>query len=56
MLVTGSLSPSVFHRFADRLEELLPDVQRVEIPDASHIVHEDNPEDLNAAVLAFCGG
>jgi pimeloyl-ACP methyl ester carboxylesterase len=37
----------------DRLEELLPNAARVEIPDASHIMHEDNPDAYHQAVLSF---
>jgi pimeloyl-ACP methyl ester carboxylesterase len=37
----------------DRLEELLPRVERIEIPGASHITHEDNAPAYRAAVLSF---
>jgi len=53
LLITGSNSPAVFHRVIDRLEELLPRAERVEIPDASHIMHEDNPAASNAALRSF---
>jgi pimeloyl-ACP methyl ester carboxylesterase len=53
LLATGARSPAVFHRLTDRLEELLPQAQRVEIPAASHGMHEDNPAAFNAAVLGF---
>ncbi|MGI9173950.1 MAG: alpha/beta fold hydrolase [Rhodothermales bacterium] len=53
LLMTGQASPLVFHRLADRLEELLPETERAEIPGASHIMHEDNAPAYNAAVLAF---
>jgi pimeloyl-ACP methyl ester carboxylesterase len=53
LLITGQRSPGLFHRLTDRLEELLPHCERVTIPEASHIVHEDNPTAYNAAVLAF---
>lgn len=53
LLVVGARSPTVFHRFADRLEELLPNVERVCIPDASHITHEDNPAAFDEAVMGF---
>jgi pimeloyl-ACP methyl ester carboxylesterase len=55
LLVTGDRSPRIFHRFIDRLEELLPRTERVRIPAASHIVHEDNPEAFEAAVMGFLG-
>lgn len=53
LLLTGQSSPPVFHRLADRLEELLPANERQEIPNASHIMHEDNPAAFNATVLDF---
>ena len=53
MLLTAQASPRVFHRLADRLEELLPHAERVEIPDASHIMHEDNAPVFNTAVRSF---
>jgi pimeloyl-ACP methyl ester carboxylesterase len=53
LLVQGQHSPALFRRLLDRLEELLPDTERVEIPGASHIMHEDNPSAYNVAVLSF---
>jgi pimeloyl-ACP methyl ester carboxylesterase len=53
LLVSGHDSPAVFHRCLDRLEELLPRTERIEIGGASHIVHEDNTPTYNAAVLSF---
>jgi pimeloyl-ACP methyl ester carboxylesterase len=53
LLVGGARSPALFRRLLDRLEELLPRCERVEIAGASHIVHEDDPAAFDAAVLAF---
>jgi pimeloyl-ACP methyl ester carboxylesterase len=53
LLVSAHNSPRVFHRLADRLEELLPRCTRIEIPEASHIVHEDNAPAFTAAVRSF---
>ena len=53
MLLTAQSSPRVFHRLADRLEELLPQAERVEVPDASHIMHEDNAPAFSTAVRSF---
>jgi len=53
LLITGRHSHRLFHRLADRLEELLPYSERVEIEDASHIMHEDNPSAYNRAVESF---
>lgn len=53
LLGNGTRSPRVFHYLTDRLHDLLPRSQHVEISAASHLVHEDNPQAYNAAVLAF---
>jgi len=55
LLVTGERSPVLWHRLTDRLEELIPDTKRVDIPNASHIVHEDNAAAFNQTVLSFLG-
>jgi pimeloyl-ACP methyl ester carboxylesterase len=55
LLLTGEHSPPSLLRMTDRLEELLPNVERVEIPDASHGMHEDNPPATNEAILGFLG-
>jgi len=55
LLATGELSPRVFLRLADRLEELLPIVERVEIRGASHLVHEENASAVNEAIVEFLG-
>ncbi|MEZ5553406.1 MAG: alpha/beta hydrolase [Pseudomonadales bacterium] len=53
LLVTGEKSPTFLHRLTDRLEELMPNTERMKIPEASHIMHEDSPEAYNQAVLSF---
>ena len=53
LLVTGEHSPAFLLRLTDRLEELLPLVDRVEIPGASHVMHEDAPAAVNDAILGF---
>jgi len=53
LLVTGQESIALFRIMVDRLEELLPSTGRVEIPGASHLVHEENPPAFNAALLRF---
>jgi pimeloyl-ACP methyl ester carboxylesterase len=53
LLIAGADSPAIFPRLLDRLEALLPRAQRVTIPAASHIVHEDAPSAYDAAVGAF---
>ena len=53
LLLTGQNSPAFLLRLTDRLEELLPNVERAEIPNASHVMHEDNPAATNSAILDF---
>ncbi|MFN2291240.1 MAG: alpha/beta fold hydrolase [Anaerolineae bacterium] len=53
LLLAAQQSPRIWHRLLDRLEELLPEAERVEILDASHIMHEDNRDAYNRAVLSF---
>jgi pimeloyl-ACP methyl ester carboxylesterase len=53
LLLTAERSPRLFHRLADRLNELLPNVETATISDASHIMHEDNPAAYNSTVLSF---
>jgi pimeloyl-ACP methyl ester carboxylesterase len=53
LLVNGRHSHRVFHRLTDRLEELLPRAERIEIAGSSHIVHEDDPQAFNRAVQSF---
>ncbi len=53
LLITGERSPRLFHRFIDRLQGLLPHSERIQIPGASHIMHEDNGAAYSSAVLSF---
>lgn len=53
LLLTAERSPAVFRRLTERLEELLPDAKRIEIPAASHGMHEENPDSVNEALLGF---
>lgn len=56
LLVSGQLSRRLFQHLLDRLEELLPRTTRIEVPGASHIMHEDNPSAYNAELLSFLRG
>lgn len=56
LLLHGERSPRLFRLRADRLEELLPNVRRMEVPAASHIMHEDNPQVVNEAIAGFLRG
>jgi len=55
LLLTGDDSPRLAHLMTDRLEELLPNVERGRIPDASHDMHLDNPVAASEAILRFLG-
>jgi pimeloyl-ACP methyl ester carboxylesterase len=53
LLLTGENSIGLFHRLTERLAELLPRVERIEIPGASHMIHETNAPAYNRAVQSF---
>ncbi|MFN2526780.1 MAG: alpha/beta fold hydrolase [Actinomycetota bacterium] len=53
LLVYGERSPNGLRKLSDRLKELLPNVETVEIPNASHVMHYENPDATNAAILDF---
>ena len=53
LLITGEKSPPLWHKLTARLEELIPDTRHADIPNASHIMHEDNAPAYNQVVLAF---
>ena len=53
LLMTGERSPAYPLRLTDRLAELLPNVERVEIAGASHLMHEENAGAVNEAILGF---
>ena len=55
LLLTGEGSPAFLLRLSDRLEELLPVVECVEIPNASHAMHEENSAAVNEAIIEFLG-
>lgn len=53
LLVTGERSARVLHSITDRLERSLPQVERVDIERASHLMFEERPAEFNRVVLAF---
>lgn len=53
MLLGGKDSPPLFGHLLDRLEELLPNVERAVIGGSSHNVHEDNAEEFVRRVSRF---
>ncbi len=53
LVMNGAISPEHMHRLADRLAELLPNMERVEIPGASHMMHWQNRDATAQALLGF---
>jgi pimeloyl-ACP methyl ester carboxylesterase len=53
LLMTGERSPAFLLRLTDRLQQLLPNAERVEILGASHAMQEENPGAVNEAMLGF---
>jgi pimeloyl-ACP methyl ester carboxylesterase len=53
LLMTGERSPAYLPRLTDRLQQLLPNAERVEIAAASHLMSEENPGAVNGAILDF---
>jgi len=53
LLLSGEKSPKIWHYLLDELEKLLPNTERNEILNASHIMQEDNPDAFNNAVISF---
>lgn len=55
LLLTGENSAPFLHRITDRLQHSMPQVERVDIREASHLVYEDDSAAFNSAVLGFLG-
>lgn len=54
LLVTGERSPALLRlHLTRRLVDLLPNVRHVQIQEASHVMHEQNPAAFNKEVLSF---
>jgi pimeloyl-ACP methyl ester carboxylesterase len=53
LLVSGEKSNVMLHAVTDKLEKLLPNVERVNIKNASHNMFETNPQAFNRAVIDF---
>jgi len=56
LLVEGERSPRVLSHLTSLLGRLLPDVEHVSIPSASHLAHEDEPAAFASAVVSFLTG
>ena len=53
LLVSGAETPSPLTAVTDRLEKLLPNVSRLNIPGASHNMFNSHPTEFNAGVMEF---
>ncbi len=53
LLLASDKSAALFRRLVDRLQQLLPSNQRVDISNASHVMHFDQPVAVNHAVMDF---
>ncbi len=53
LIVTGAQRPVFLRRLAGLLAALLPNSRRLDIPSASHVMHVENPDAVNAGVLRF---
>lgn len=53
LLVSGKNSAPAQHRVMDRLEQVMPHTERLDIPAASHLMYEDQPEIFNREVRSF---
>ena len=53
LLVSGTDTPAPLAAVTDRLEELLPDVARLNITGASHNMFNSHPAEFNAGVMDF---
>jgi pimeloyl-ACP methyl ester carboxylesterase len=53
LFVYGENSPKLFHAISDKLMKILPNSEKVVIPNASHLTHGQNPVVYNEKVLEF---
>ena len=53
LLVESERGPKLFKHLLEHLEKLIGRSERVRIPEASHIMHEDNPEAFYQSIVSF---
>jgi pimeloyl-ACP methyl ester carboxylesterase len=53
LIITGANSPAVLRRFNALLASLLPNNRALTVPDASHVMHLQNPTAVNNALSSF---
>lgn len=54
-LIRGVDTPGFQRRINQRLAGLIPGAHELCVPNASHLVHEDNPQAVAEAIRSFCG-
>jgi pimeloyl-ACP methyl ester carboxylesterase len=54
LLIRGAETPGFQRRINQRLAALIPGAKEICVPNASHLVHEDNPQAVAEAVRMFC--
>lgn len=54
-LISGTETPAPLTAVTDRLEELMPNVSRLNIAGASHNMFNSHPAEFNAGVMEFIG-
>ena len=55
LLLQGAQSPPFLKLASERLAELLPSAEQIEVADASHTMQVENPAAVNEAILDFLG-
>lgn len=55
LLIDGALAEAPFRRVADGLAHTIPQVKRITLPRAAHLLNWDDATGFNAAVLEFLG-
>lgn len=53
LIVRGGVSDLITREMVERMMACIPGCKNVEIPDAAHMVIEDNPDGFNAGVMPF---
>jgi pimeloyl-ACP methyl ester carboxylesterase len=53
-LIRGANTPGFQRRINQRLAQVIPGAKDVCVPNASHLVHEDNPQAVAEAIRTFC--
>jgi len=54
LLICGAETPIFQRRINERLAEVIPEAKEICIPNASHLVHEDNPQAVAEVIRTFC--